>query len=66
MFARPVPLKTTGRSNVRSGPGLTFDVKFTLESGASIVGQSYTSQWVRIVDDSGREGWIFQTLVSSR
>jgi Bacterial SH3 domain len=66
MFARPVPLKTTGRSNVRSGPGLDFDVKFTLESAASVVGQSYTSQWVRVVDDSGREGWIFQSLVSPR
>ena len=66
LFQVPVPLRVTGRSNVRSGPGLTFDVQFTLDAGALVVGQSYTSQWVRIVDDGGREGWIFHTLVTSR
>ncbi|MEX2049043.1 MAG: SH3 domain-containing protein [Gemmatimonadota bacterium] len=65
LFAVPVPLRTTGRSNVRSGPGLTFDVAFTLDTGAQVVGQSYTSQWVRVVDAGGREGWIFNTLVTS-
>lgn len=66
LFARPVPLRTTSRSNVRSGPGLDFDVKFTLDDATAVVGQSHTSQWVRIVDDTGREGWIFHTLLSSR
>jgi hypothetical protein len=66
LFAVPVPLQTTGRSNVRSGPGLGFGVEFTLDSGAAVVGQSYTSQWVRVVDEGGREGWVFHTLVSSR
>jgi SH3-like domain-containing protein len=51
---------------VRSGPGLGFGVEFTLDSGAAVVGQSYTSQWVRVVDEGGREGWVFHTLVSSR
>ncbi len=66
LFARPVPLRTTSRSNVRSGPGLDFDVKFTLDDAMPVVGQSHTSQWVRIVDDTGREGWVFHTLLSSR
>ena len=66
LFAVPVPLRTTGRSNVRSGPGTNFDVLFTLEGTMLVVGQAYTSQWVRVVDDGGREGWIFHTLVSSR
>jgi hypothetical protein len=66
LFAVPVPLQTTGRSNVRSGPGLEFGIHFTVDSGVALVGQSYTSQWVRVVDDGGREGWIFHTLVSSR
>lgn len=66
LFAVPVPLRTTGRSNVRSGPGLSFEVQFTLDESADVVGQSYTSQWVRVVDDGGREGWIFHTLVTSR
>lgn len=66
LFALPVPLRTTGRSNVRSGPGLGFDVQFTVDGGVGVVGQSYTSQWVRVIDDGGREGWIFHTLVTSR
>jgi hypothetical protein len=66
LFAAPVPLKTTGRVNVRSGPGTEFDVAFTVESSAALVGQSYTSQWVHIVDDTGRGGWIFHNLLTAR
>jgi SH3-like domain-containing protein len=51
---------------VRAAPGLEAGIAFTLDAGAQVVGQSYTSQWVRIVDADGREGWIFHTLVSSR
>jgi len=66
LFAVPVPLQTTGRSNVRSGPGLNFGVLFALDGGIDVVGESYTSQWVRINDEDGREGWIFYTLLTSR
>jgi hypothetical protein len=66
MFAVPVPLSTTGRANVRSGPGTNFAVAFTLDASAPVTGQSYTSQWVRVVDAQNREGWIFNTLVTSR
>lgn len=64
LFAVPVPLRTTGRSNIRSGPGLEFDIVYTAESQAELTGQSHTSQWVRVVDDQGREGWVFHTLVA--
>ena len=66
VFAVPVPLSTTGRANVRSGPGTNFGVAFTLEPSTALTGQSYTSQWIRIVDPQSREGWIFNTLVTSR
>ena len=66
MFVIPVPLQAVRNSNVRSGPGLGFGVQFTLEQGTPVEGRSYTSQWVRIVDGQGREGWIFHTLVTSR
>jgi hypothetical protein len=65
-FAVPVPLKVTGRTNVREGPGTNFPVLFTLDSGALVVGHSYASDWVRIVDDSGRAGWVSQGLVAGR
>lgn len=66
LFALPVPLRTLSRSNVRDGPGLHARVLFTLDGGSALVGQSYTSQWVRVIDSEGREGWIFHTLVTGR
>ena len=65
-FALPLRLQTTGRANVREGPGANFKVMFTLETGAQIVGYSYVDQWVRIRDDSDRPGWIHQTLIDRR
>ena len=65
-FALPLRLQTTGRANVREGPGAGFKVLFTLETGAPIVAYSYVEQWVRIRDDSDRPGWIHQTLIDRR
>jgi hypothetical protein len=66
VFAVPVPLSTTGRANVRAGPGTNFAVAFTLDPSTPLTGQSYTSQWIRVVDPQSREGWIFNNLVTSR
>jgi hypothetical protein len=66
LFAVPVPLRTAARTNVRAGPGTTFGVAFTLDASTPVVGQSYMNQWVRIVDEQNRQGWIFGTLVTSR
>jgi uncharacterized protein YraI len=63
-FAVPIKLKTTSRGNVREGPGTNFAVAFTAESGTAITGLSYADEWVRVADDSGRTGWIHQTLVA--
>ena len=65
-FALPLRLQTTGRANVREGPGANFKVLFTLEPGVPIVAYSYVDQWVRIRDDSDRPGWVHQTLVDRR
>jgi TolA-binding protein len=64
LFAVPIKLKTTSRGNVREGPGTNFAVSFMAEPGSSITGYSYADEWVRISDDSGRTGWIHQTLVA--
>ena len=66
LFALPLRLETVSRSNVREGPGAAYAVAFTLETGAPVIGYSYTDQWVHIGDDTGRSGWIFQTLVGRR
>jgi uncharacterized protein YgiM (DUF1202 family) len=65
-FALPLRLQTTGRANVREGPGAGFKVLFTLEAGVPIVAYSYVEQWVRIRDDGDRAGWIHQTLIDRR
>ena len=65
LFVVPVPLETARRSNVRSGPGLGFRILRTLDTATPLVGHSYTEEWVRIKDDQGRDGWIFQNLVTS-
>jgi uncharacterized protein YraI len=64
LFAVPIKLKTTSRGNVREGPGTSFAVSFTAEAGSAITGFSYADEWVRVADDTGRTGWIHQTLVA--
>ena len=65
-FALPLRLQTTGRANVREGPGAGFKVLFTLESGRPLVAYSYVDQWVRIKDEGDRSGWIHQSLIDRR
>jgi hypothetical protein len=65
LFALPVPLETVGRCNVRTGPGLGFRVIATLDPVTAVVGHAYTELWVRIIDEEGREGWIFHNLVAT-
>jgi hypothetical protein len=65
-FALPLRLQTTGRANVREGPGGNFKVLFTLEGGAPLVAYAYLDQWVRVRDDTDRPGWIHQTLIGRR
>jgi uncharacterized coiled-coil protein SlyX len=65
-LALPLELQTTTGTNVRSGPGTTFDVLFTLPAQSPVVAYSSAEQWLRIVDDAGRRGWISQTLIRGR
>lgn len=66
LFTTPVPLRTVDqRVNVREGPGMGHPILATLDPGTPLVGQSYTSEWVRVARDDGREGWIFHTLVTA-
>ena len=65
-FALPLRVQTTGRANVREGPGATFRVSFTLEAGTPLIAYSYVEQWVRITDETDRPGWIHQALIGRR
>jgi uncharacterized coiled-coil protein SlyX len=63
LFAVPIKLKTTSRGNVREGPGTNFSVSFLADSGSAITAYSYADEWIRVSDDTGRTGWIHQSLV---
>jgi len=65
-FALPLHLQTTGRANVREGPGATFRVSYTLDAGAELTAYAYVDQWVRVADESERPGWIHQGLIGRR
>jgi len=65
-FALPLQLQTTGRANLRDGPGSGFKVLFTLPASTPLTGYSFAEQWVRVTDDSGRRGWIYQGLIGRR
>jgi uncharacterized coiled-coil protein SlyX len=65
-FALPLHLQTTGRANVREGPGPNFRVSYTLDVGAELTAYSYIDQWVRVNDQMNRPGWIHQNLIGRR
>ena len=65
-FALPLHLQTTGRANVREGPGANFRVSYTLDAGAALTAYAYVDQWVRVADGSERPGWIHQGLIGRR
>lgn len=65
-FPVPVPLRLVSDGNVREGPGTSFPVVYTLAAGTFVLGHSYANDWVRIVDDDGRAGWVARGLVSGR
>lgn len=65
-FAFPIALRTLTKSNVRSGPGLSFSVLRTLPTDTALLGLSYKNEWVRIRLDDDRDGWMHYKLVDNQ
>lgn len=65
-FEAPLPLELAKDGNLRDGPGLEFRVITTLPKGTKVVGLSRKEQWIRIRDEKGATGWIFEPLLSAR
>jgi uncharacterized coiled-coil protein SlyX len=65
-FALPIPLKASGRGNVRAGPGTGARIEFAVQAGDDLIGYSYVDEWIRIGAEDGRSGWIFRSLVARR
>ncbi|MBP9200954.1 MAG: SH3 domain-containing protein [Gemmatimonadales bacterium] len=64
LFAEPVRFLVASRANLREGPGLGTRVLSSLERGERVTATSYLGEWLRVKDSAGREGWIFQPLVT--
>ena len=65
-FTIPIRLKVTVAGNVRDGPGSKSPVVFPVEVGVPLMGLSYVEDWIRVVDDRRRTGWINQSVVDRR
>lgn len=62
-FSVPVPLVTTTRANLRSGPGSSFAVVTTVNGGTALTGFAHEQDWLRVSLADGRGAWIHQSLV---
>jgi hypothetical protein len=65
-FALPVPLRVLKKTNVREGPGLNFKIFLTLDRESPVTGHVYKDQWVQVVTEDGKRGWIFSSLLEVR
>ena len=65
-FAVPIRLKATVAGNVRDRPGAKFPVVFPVEIGVPLTGVSYIEDWIRVIDDRRRTGWINRAMVGRR
>ena len=66
VFAAPLPLQVVKVCNLREGPGTEFKAVATLQKGAKVQGYAQKGQWVRVKEEGGATGWVFQSLVAPR
>lgn len=56
-------VETKGKMNVRSGPGLTYEIIDTLQANESLTVLEEQDDWFRVSYKKNREGWIASWLV---
>jgi uncharacterized protein YgiM (DUF1202 family) len=52
-------------ANVRSGPKKSFPQVFTLQQGSWVNVSDNVRGWVKVTDESGREGWVYGSLLQA-
>jgi uncharacterized protein YraI len=64
--AEPYAIITTGRLNMRTGPGINYPIAFTLSEGdvVTLMGRNFSGRWV-LTRFSTYVGWINTGYVSS-
>jgi hypothetical protein len=66
LFVLPLQLQALKTSNLRQAPDLGSPILTTLQKGTPLIGYSHKGEWVRVLQENGTNGWIFQTLVGGR
>ena len=61
--ARPSAIVRADEARVRSGPGLSHQVRFVATWGESFRVLSQQGEWVKIDDPENGRGWIHESLV---
>ncbi|MCW7754738.1 SH3 domain-containing protein [Desulfobotulus sp. H1] len=59
----PSVVVKNSKANVRSGPGTSHSIVFTVEKGVPFRVLGRQGEWVRIRHADGDEGWIHRNLV---
>ena len=59
----PAVITSSDKCNVRSGPGTTFDILFTVERGIPFKVIKREDSWLQVVHADGDQGWIHNSLV---
>jgi len=65
-FAAPLSLTVGKVSNLRQGPGFQYPVVGTLLPEALLTGFARKGEWVRVSDENGLSGWVYQGLVTGQ
>ena len=63
VFVTPLTMKVLTTCNVRTGPGMSNEVHFTLEAGTQIQALTYRKNWIQVEDDTMGKGWVYYQLL---
>jgi hypothetical protein len=66
VFATPLSLQVVSVCNLREGPGTEFKAVATLQKGAKVQGYAQKGRWLRVKEEGGSTGWVFESLVARR
>lgn len=63
LTSEPSVIVVSDRCNIRTGPGTTYDIAFTVERGVPFKVVKREGDWISIVHADGDKGWIHKNLV---
>ncbi|MBI3449256.1 MAG: SH3 domain-containing protein [Acidobacteria bacterium] len=65
-FPVPMAVKVAKSSNVRKLPDRDAAIVVTLSAGTAVTAYSHKGEWIRVTAADGVQGWVHQSLITSR